>query len=68
MGELLLHVEHHSFGHLIKWGLLAHELVQQHLIKPLINYHTNPDTFHAPEAFWVSAIHQLFTIAGNTLL
>jgi len=48
-------------GYLIEWGLLSHELVRQHLIKPLIAHDDN-------NSHRASAIHQLFHIAGNTLL
>ena len=61
-------------GYLIKWGLLAHELVQRHLIKSLIN-HDNNFSFSdhcrpqdCPEAVRANAIYQLFAAAGDTLL
>jgi len=48
-------------GYLIEWGLLSHELVRQHLVKPLIAHHGI--NYHRP-----NAIYQLFFAAGNTLL
>ena len=47
-------------GHLIECGMLGHDLVRRHLIKPLIAHHV--DIFRA------SAIYHLFLAAGNTLL
>lgn len=55
-------------GHLIEWGLLSHDLVRQHLIKPLINQHNNCEHSYSAEAVRVNAIYQLFTTAGDTLL
>ena len=53
-------------GHLIEQNLLSHELVRRHLIKPLIaHHHTDQDSIQVLRA---SAIYQLFTVAGNTLL
>jgi hypothetical protein len=48
-------------GHLIECGLLGHDLVRRHLIKPLIAHH-GYDNSRA------GAIYQLFVAAGNTLL
>jgi hypothetical protein len=48
-------------GHLIECGLLGHDLVRRHLIKPLIAHH-DYDNSRA------CAIYQLFTVAGKTLL
>ena len=53
-------------GHLIKCGLLSHELVRQHLVKPLIN-HYDGDTTYLWEPVRANAIYQLFIAAGNTL-
>ena len=52
-------------GHLIECGMLDHDLVRRHLVKPLIaHYPTNlDDTTNR-----VNAIYQLFITAGNTLL
>ena len=61
-------------GYLIKWGLLAHELVKRHLIKPLINHNNNFnfDSYYrpqnSPEAVRANAIYKLFTAAEDTLL
>lgn len=55
-------------GYLIKWGLLSHELVRQHLVKPLTNHHNNYDHPFSAEAVRANAIYQLFTAAGNNLL
>jgi hypothetical protein len=48
-------------GYLIECGLLSQDLVQRHLIKPLIT-HRNYEGSRA------RAIYQLFVIAGNALL
>jgi hypothetical protein len=48
-------------GHLIKCGLLGHDLVRRHLIKPLIAHHSYDDCR-------TGAIYQLFVVAGDTLL
>lgn len=57
-------------GHLIEQGLLSHELVRRHLVKPLINhdysYHDNLNSRNAAESRTL-AIDRLFT-AGNSLL
>ena len=53
-------------GHLIEWGLLAHDLVRRHLFKPLINHHITGS--QTADVYRVNAIYQLFTAAGNTLL
>ena len=55
-------------GHLIQFGLLSHELVQRHLIKPLTSHHGHYERRNSPDAFRAQGIHQLFTAAGNTLL
>jgi hypothetical protein len=55
-------------GHLIESGLLSHELVQQHLIKSLINHRDNDTNTGGPGAVRSRAIYELFTAAGNTLL
>jgi hypothetical protein len=48
-------------GHLIEYGLIGHDLVQRHLVKPLIT-HRGFDHCRA------RAIYELFVTAGNTLL
>jgi len=48
-------------GYLIERGLLSHEFVRQHLVKPLIAYRG----YHY---YRQNAIYQLFLAAGNTLL
>jgi hypothetical protein len=48
-------------GHLIKCGLLNHDLVRRHLIKPLVAHH-GYDNHRA------KAIYRIFVVAGNTLL
>jgi hypothetical protein len=53
-------------GHLIECGLLSHELVRQHLIKPLTHHHDG-DTAYRWEPVRANAIYQLFIAAGNTL-
>ena len=53
-------------GHLIEWGLLSHELVRRHLVKPLITHHyVNQDSVNV---FRAGAIYRLFVAAGTTLL
>ena len=52
-------------AHLIERGVLGHDLVRLHLVKPLIAHYPtnlNDTTFRA------NAIYQLFIITGNTLL
>ena len=53
-------------GNLIECGVLGHELVRRHLVKPLIVPHCggHGDT----NVFRASAIYQLFYAARNTLL
>ena len=55
-------------GHLIEWGLLAHDLVRQHLIKSLTNHRYHSGDENSPEAVRANAIYQLFAAAGNALL
>ena len=55
-------------GHLVEWGLLTHELVRRHLIKPLTNHHDKDNNLSAPGATRAKAVYQLFVAAGNTLL
>jgi len=55
-------------GHLIEYGLLGHDLVRRHLIKPLIAYHYASDSNSTMKSARASAIYQLFVAAGNTLL
>ena len=50
-------------GHLIGCGLLSHELVRQHLIKPLIDHRDGA----GGESVRANAIYQLFIAAGSTL-
>ena len=56
-------------GHLIQKDLLNRELLQRHLIKPLISHHYADDA-NPPVDGLVrgTAIYQLFVTAGNTLL
>jgi len=55
-------------GHLIECGVLNHELVRRHLIKPLIAHHY-PDGHNVEyKSSRATAIYQLFVAAGNTLL
>ena len=54
-------------GHLIEGGVFDYELVQRHLVKPLITHHyTEGNKVH--KSFRAAAIYQLLTTAGNTLL
>ena len=55
-------------GHLIESGLLGHELVQRHLIKPLTNHQDHDKDINAAGAVRARAIYELFLAAGNTLL
>ena len=55
-------------GHLIERGLLNHELVRRHLIKPLTNHVDTNDVADTPGGTRAKAIYQLFLAAGNTLL
>ena len=55
-------------GSLIGWDLLNHELVRQHLTKPLTNHYDNHDHPCSAEATRANAIYQLFTAAGDNLL
>jgi hypothetical protein len=48
-------------GHLIERGLLSHDLVRRHLVKPLI-------THRGYNKYRANAFYQLFFVAGNTLL
>ena len=54
-------------GHLIEYGLLSHQLVRRHLVKPLISHHS-ADRNTGGNYVRANAIHQLFVAAGNTLL
>ena len=54
-------------GYLIEWGLLNHEVVRRHLVKPLIALHYT-DRDDVERSFRAVAIYQLFVAAGNTLL
>jgi len=54
-------------GPLIKYGLLDHDLVRQHLIKPLIAHHY-ADSNSTMKSVRASAVYQLFIAAENTLL
>ena len=59
-------------GHLIGYGLLGHDLVRRHLVKPLISHRyvnrSHPGLWLPGEAARANAIHRLFIAAGNTLL
>jgi hypothetical protein len=55
-------------GHLIDRSLLSQELVQQHLVGPLINHCYYGSQKHQWEPPRASAIYQLFIAAGGTLL
>ncbi|KAF9646652.1 hypothetical protein BDM02DRAFT_2983215 [Thelephora ganbajun] len=58
-------------GQLIECNLLNHELVRLHLIKPLTTHHVTTHTYavpNEPAKVRAHAIHQLFLIAGDTLL
>ena len=54
-------------GHLIERGLIRHELVRRHILKPLTAHYYN-ETNHKKQAVRAQAIYNLFTTAGNTLL
>ena len=54
-------------GYLIKQGLLSHDLVRRHLVKPLIAHHPT-DRNDGWETVRANAINQLFLAAGNILL
>jgi len=54
-------------GHLIESGLLGHDLVRRHLVKPLIAHHYTDDNGPG-KAVRANAIYQLLIAAGNTLL
>ena len=54
-------------GHLIERGLLSHELVRRHLVKPLIAHHYT-DCGDVQRSIRAMAIYELFLAAGNTLL
>ena len=54
-------------GHLIGCGVLDHELVRRYLVKPLTAHHYASYGGY-PNYFRASAIYQLFTAAGSTLL
>jgi len=55
-------------GHLIERGLLSNELVRRHLVKPLTNHYFEESKYDPPTHYRTRAIHQLFIVAGNTLL
>ena len=54
-------------GHLIECGLLSHELVRQHLIKPLTDHYYGYSGNFQRNPVRANAIYQLFIAAGNTL-
>jgi len=54
-------------GHLIECGLLDHDLVRRHLVKPLIAHHY-VDENNPAKTVRANAIYRLFIAAGNTLL
>jgi len=56
-------------GCIIEHGLLSHELVRQHIVKPLINHHyTHDDINGTGKVARANAVYRLFIIAGKTLL
>ena len=57
-------------GHLIASGLLSHELVRQHLLKPLTDHYYGDNEGFQLQFYTVraNAIYQLFIAAGNTIL
>jgi len=55
-------------GHLIERGMLDHELLRLHLIKPLITHHYTDGDNVEHKSFRAAAIHQLLVAAGNILL
>ena len=57
-------------GYLIECGLLSHELVRRHLVKPLISHHyaDQADARTSGKATRANAIYRLFVAARNTLL
>ena len=55
-------------GYLIEWGLLDHDLVRRHLIRPLTDHHYGLGHDTSPETVRANAIYQLFAAAGNTVL
>jgi len=54
-------------GHLIACGLLSHELVRQHLIKPLADHYYGDSEAFQRYPVRANAIYQLFIAAGNAL-
>ena len=54
-------------GHLIECGVLSHDLVRRHLVKPLMA-HYQADGKDGGENIRANAINNLFSAAGNTLL
>jgi hypothetical protein len=54
-------------GHLIERGLLDHNPVRRHILKPLTAHYYNESNFKK-QAIRAHAIYGLFTTAGNTLL
>ena len=55
-------------GYLIECGLLGHELVRRHLVKPLIAHHYTGDKNAIEETVRAKAMYRLFLAAGSTLL
>ena len=55
-------------GHLIECGVLDHELIRRHLIKPLISHHYTGPYRAEHKYFRAAAIYKLLTTAGNVLL
>lgn len=55
-------------GHLIEYGLLSHEFIRRHLVKPLIAHNKSVDRNNGGGCVRANTIHQLFVAAGNTLL
>jgi len=54
-------------GHLIECGLLSHELVREHLVKPLTDHYCGNTEDIKGYSVRGNAIYQLFIAAGNTL-
>jgi len=55
-------------GNLIEQGLLSHELVRRHLVKPLIAHHYTAQSNVQHKYYRATAICQLLVTAGDTLL
>ena len=55
-------------GYLIEQGLLGHELIRQHLVKPLIAHHYTDNGDIKWKAFRTMVLYQLFVTEGDVLL